>query len=107
VTRSTNAGAIFGALADDTRRDVLAAVARGSGTTATDLAEVLPITRQAIAKHLTVLRDAGLVTTEQHGREVRYRVVPGSLRAAADWIDSTETQWRRRLTRLRQQVRSR
>jgi DNA-binding transcriptional ArsR family regulator len=107
VSRSTTAGSIFGALADDTRRDVLAAVAQRSGATATDLAEVLPITRQAIAKHLTVLRDAGLVTTEQQGREVRYRVVPGSLRPAADWIDSTESQWRRRLGRLRQEVRSR
>lgn len=107
MTRSTAAGAIFGALADDTRRDVLAAVARRSGATATDLADQLPITRQAITKHLAVLRDAGVVTTEQHGREVRYRVVPGSLRPASDWIESTETQWQRRLARLRRQVRSR
>jgi DNA-binding transcriptional ArsR family regulator len=97
-------GAIFGALADDTRRDVLAAVARRPGSTATDLAEHLPVTRQAIAKHLTVLRDAGLVRTELHGREVRYRVVPGSLRPAGDWIATTESQWQRRLARLRDQV---
>jgi ArsR family transcriptional regulator, cadmium/lead-responsive transcriptional repressor len=107
VTRSATAGAIFGALADDTRRDVLSAVAQAQGATATELAERLPITRQAVAKHLAVLRGAGLVTAEQDGREVRYRVVPGSLRPAGDWIDSTETQWQRRLARLRQQVRSR
>jgi DNA-binding transcriptional ArsR family regulator len=106
VSRSAAAGAIFGALADDTRREVLAAVARRSGSTATDLADLLPVTRQAITKHLAVLREAGLVTTEQHGREVRYRVVPGSLRPAGDWIATAESQWQRRLSRLRQQVRS-
>ena len=69
-----DAGTVLAALADPTRRDVLAAVAARAGTaTATELAAELPVTRQAIAKHLTVLADAGLVTSVRHGREARYQ----------------------------------
>jgi len=104
VDRGTvDPGTVLAALADPTRRDVLAAVAARAGTaTATELAEELPVTRQAIAKHLTVLADAGLVTAARHGREARYRVVAGSLRPAADWIARTEASWGRRVDRLQQ-----
>ncbi len=99
------AGTVLAALADPTRRDVLTAVASRSGTaTATELAAELPVTRQAIAKHLTVLADAGLVVSVRHGREARYRVVAGSLRPAADWIARTEAGWARRVDRLQQHL---
>ena len=55
---------VFAALADPTRRAILAALASGGPATATDLAVRLPITRQAIAKHLALLADAGLVAPE-------------------------------------------
>jgi DNA-binding transcriptional ArsR family regulator len=55
---------VFTALADPSRRDILATLAVGGPATATDLAARLPITRQAIAKHLALLTDAGLVTAE-------------------------------------------
>ena len=72
-----DAGTVLAALADPTRRDVLTAVAARAGTaTATELAAELPVTRQAITKHLTVLADAGLVTSVRHGREARYRWSP-------------------------------
>ena len=81
MNTSIDAGTVLAALADPTRRDVLAAVAARSGTaTATDLAAELPVTRQAIAKHLGVLAHAGLVTSTRQGREAHYRVVAGSLR---------------------------
>ena len=96
---------MLAALADPMRRDVLAAVAARSGTaTATDLAAELPVTRQAIAKHLGVLADAGLVTSVRQGREARYRVVAGSLRPASDWIQRTEASWSRRVDRLQQHL---
>jgi DNA-binding transcriptional ArsR family regulator len=101
VNAPTDAGAVLAALADPTRRDVLDAVAARSGAaTATDLAAELPVTRQAIAKHLGVLRNAGLVTMVRQGRETRYRVVAGSLRPASDWIQRTEASWARRVDRL-------
>ena len=92
-SRTVDAGTVLAALADPTRRDVLAAVAARAGTaTATELAAELPVTRQAITKHLTVLAEAGLVTSVRHGREARYQVVAGSLRPAADWIARTEAE---------------
>ena len=66
---------VFVALADPSRRTILAALASGGPATATDLAGRLPITRQAIAKHLTLLTEAGLVTAEPgERRRVRYRL---------------------------------
>jgi DNA-binding transcriptional ArsR family regulator len=100
-----DAGTVLAALADPTRREVLAAVAARAGTaTATELALELPITRQAITKHLTILAEAGLVASVRHGREARYRVVAGSLRPAADWIAHTEASWGRRVDRLQRHL---
>jgi len=105
MTTSVDAGTVLAALADPMRRDVLAAVAARSGTaTATDLAAELPVTRQAIAKHLGVLANAGLVTSVRQGREARYHVVAGSLRPASDWIERTEASWSRRVGRLQQHL---
>jgi DNA-binding transcriptional ArsR family regulator len=66
------AGAVFESLADPTRRSVLRAVAEDGPLTATELASRLPVTRQAVAKHLDVLRTAGLVTSAREGRDVRF-----------------------------------
>src|SRR5688572_27965905 len=59
---------VFAALADPSRREILAALAAGGPATATDLAARLPITRQAIAKHLALMAEAGLVVAEPGGR---------------------------------------
>ena len=68
---------MFEALADPTRRAVLRDVAERGPVTATELAADLPVTRQAIAKHLAVLREAGLVDPERAGRETRFSATPG------------------------------
>jgi DNA-binding transcriptional ArsR family regulator len=99
------AGAVFSALADDTRRAVLTAVAVRGTATATELTGEVAVSRQAVAKHLGVLADAGLVTSERSGREARYRVVPGALRPARDWIAASDAAWSRRLDRLASRVR--
>ena len=100
------AGAIFAALADDTRRTVLGVVSQRESATATELTEVVPITRQAVAKHLGVLRDAGLVQAERVGRETRYRARSGALRPAATWIAETDAAWTARLDRIKSQAES-
>lgn len=100
-------GAVLTALADDTRRSLLVAIAGSGGSggaTATELSNTSTITRQAVAKHLAVLADAGLVTAVRSGRENRYRVVPGSLRPAGDWLTATDAAWSRRLGRLEQHL---
>lgn len=95
---------LFAALSDDNRRALLEAVAARPGITATELTADFPITRQAIAKHLGLLAEAGLLTAERAGRETQYRVVPGSLRPATVWLASAESAWSSRLGRLHQRL---
>jgi DNA-binding transcriptional ArsR family regulator len=93
--------AVFAALADPTRREVLRTLARGEEVTASAFAEHRPLTRQAVAKHLAVLDRAGLVEAERHGRETRYRLAPDPLTDADRWIRETGATWDARLERLR------
>ena len=79
---------VFNALADATRREIVASLAAHGPCTATQLAAGMPITRQAVAKHLTHLHRADLVVPERRGRETRYRLTPRPLGEAIDWLES-------------------
>jgi DNA-binding transcriptional ArsR family regulator len=94
-----SAGAVFGALADPTRRQLLSAIA-AQPATATELAIELPISRQAVVKHLSALSDAGLLERERFGRDVRYRVTPAPLNDAVSWMADVGGQWDERLAAL-------
>jgi DNA-binding transcriptional ArsR family regulator len=98
------ADAVFGALSDPTRRRLLAAVAHRPAATATQLASDLPISRQAVLKHLSALADAGLLDRERSGREVRYRVTPEPLSDAVSWMADVGGQWDERLAALSRQL---
>jgi DNA-binding transcriptional ArsR family regulator len=93
-------GAVFAALADPTRREVVRSLAEQPGLTASHLAGELPMTRQAVAKHLSALSGAGLVTARREGRETRYTLTPAPLAEAIDWMTSVGAQWDERLARL-------
>jgi ArsR family transcriptional regulator, cadmium/lead-responsive transcriptional repressor len=93
--------ALWSAFADPTRRRVLEALLEKGETTTTVLADGLPITRQAVAKHLAVLNRVGLVAGQRRGREVRYAVQPERLDAAADSMARVAAQWDRRLIRIK------
>ena len=95
---------VLGALADPTRRSLYERLAAKGPDTATNLAHGLPVTRQAIVKHLQVLAGAGLVDASREGREVRYAVEPDALDEAAAWMARAAEGWDRRLTRLRRHV---
>jgi DNA-binding transcriptional ArsR family regulator len=85
---------VFAALADPTRRAILAALASRGPATATDLAIDLPITRQAVAKHLALLAEAGLVTAEPgERRKVRYRLRPAPMRVAQQFLAALARDW--------------
>jgi DNA-binding transcriptional ArsR family regulator len=85
---------VFAALADPTRRSVLATLAADGPATATDLAARLPITRQAIAKHLALLEEAGLVTAEPgERRRVRYRLRSAPMRVAQQFLAALARDW--------------
>ncbi|MEU6772420.1 metalloregulator ArsR/SmtB family transcription factor [Streptomyces sp. NPDC046759] len=89
------------ALADPIRREVLAVLASEGAATSTSLAASLPITRQAVAKHLAVLDRAGLVRAHRAGREVRYEADLQPLRRATRWMDTLATQWEHRLDAIK------
>ena len=92
---------VFAALADPTRRTILAALAAHGPSTATDLADRLPITRQAIAKHLALLADAGLVTAEPgERRRIRYRLCPAPVQVARQFLAALAHDWDGRLQAL-------
>jgi DNA-binding transcriptional ArsR family regulator len=91
---------VFDALGDPTRRHIVESLAQGESS-ATQLAADLPVTRQAVAKHLVALRDAGLVEPRRQGRETLYRLNAEPLDTAAAWITRVGSEWDERLRRLR------
>lgn len=97
-------GPVFSALADPNRRYLLEALAERETATATELAADLPVSRQAVAKHLGALSTAGLVTASRLGRETRYRLTPGPLAEAMSWMERVGAQWDARLAALRSHV---
>ncbi len=93
-------GAVFAALADPTRREVVRSLAARPGLTASSLAGELPMTRQAVAKHLGALSGAGLVEARREGRETRYTLTPAPLADAMEWMAAVGADWDERLSRL-------
>ncbi|SEF36149.1 DNA-binding transcriptional regulator, ArsR family [Amycolatopsis pretoriensis] len=92
---------VLAALADPTRRRLLDLLAAHGQATATTLAAGLPVSRQAVVKHLTVLDAAGLVSAVKAGREVRYAVRPEALDATARWMAALAAEWDRRLAKIK------
>ncbi|MBO2452837.1 helix-turn-helix transcriptional regulator [Actinomadura barringtoniae] len=85
---------VFVALADPTRRVILASLSSSGPATATDLADRLPITRQAIAKHLNLLAETGLVTAEPgERRRVRYRLRSAPMQVAQQFLAALARDW--------------
>ena len=89
------------ALADPTRRDLLEQISRHGDATATMLAANLPITRQAVVQHLSVLDAAGLVVGRHVGREHRFELRTEGLSETATWMQELAEQWDRRLEAIR------
>jgi DNA-binding transcriptional ArsR family regulator len=93
---------VFVALADPSRRAILAELAASGPATATDLADRLPITRQAIAKHLALLSDAGLVIAEPgERRRVRYRLRSAPMQVAQQFLAALARGWDGQLDALK------
>ena len=91
---------VFAALGDDTRWSILARLGEGDAS-ASALATALPVSRQAIAKHLGVLQEVGLVESVRVGREVRFRVMGAELSATARRLDEIGNAWDRRLAEIK------
>lgn len=95
---------IFTALSDATRRAVFERLTSAGPASATKLATELPVSRQAVAKHLATLAEAGLAERTQVGREVRYSVVLEPLAELLRWMEEVGSRWDARLDRLRRSL---
>jgi DNA-binding transcriptional ArsR family regulator len=98
------ADAVFSALSDGTRRNLLVRLGQLGEASATDLARELPVTRQAVQKHLGMLGAAGLVASRKSGREVLYRPTPAPMSDAMAWMAEVGGQWDERLAALERQL---
>ena len=99
------AEAVFAALAEPTRRSILSALAARGPATATDLASQLPITRQAITRHLELLSAAGLVLAEPgERRRIRYRVNAAPMAMAQSYLAALARDWDSKLARLQRSL---
>lgn len=92
---------VLAALADPMRRRILDLVSAKGSVSASALANELPVSRQAIVKHLAVLEKAELVASERSGRENCFSVRSGALDATATWMASLASQWDQRLAMLK------
>jgi DNA-binding transcriptional ArsR family regulator len=89
----------FSALSDPTRRDILERLTRGPASVS-ELARPTGISLPGVLKHVRILEEANLVTTEKRGRTRECRLGPEQMDDATRWIESYRRQWERRLDRL-------
>lgn len=104
MSRAESAALLFAALADPTRVALIERLADGAPRPIVALTAGTPLTRQAVTKHLAVLRGAGLVLRRPSGRETLYVLRPKRLAEARAWLDSIGAQWENALARLKAHV---
>ncbi len=101
-----NRAAIFDALADSTRRQILDLL-RTAERSAGDVADRFPVSRPAISRHLRVLREAGLVVQRKEAQSRYYRLAPEALREVDKWLDRYRVFWTARMHDLKRYVEER
>lgn len=95
---------VFFALGDDTRRELLDRLRVGGQLSLSELSDGVPMSRQAVTKHLDVLESAGLVERFARGRERIHRLTGAPLRRVDDWLAPYEAEWDERLQRLKRHL---
>lgn len=95
---------VFAAIADRTRRGILERLRREGPLSITEIAERLPVTRQAVTKHLDILERAGLIDRQSRGRERIHSLRAAPLRLLSEWLGPYEAEWDVRLSRLRSHI---
>jgi DNA-binding transcriptional ArsR family regulator len=101
IAQTIDVDEVFAALAEPVRRRMLDVITTRGEATATIVAAEMPITRQAVTKHLAVLEGAGLVASHRQGREVLYAVRPEPLTQAARWMEQLAAEWDARLQAIK------
>jgi DNA-binding transcriptional ArsR family regulator len=98
-TASIDLDAVFSALADPTRREILTQLSRGDATVK-ELAAPYPMSLQAVSQHIAVLERSGLISRGRHRQTRPCRLEPDVLRAATSWIEESRRAWSDRVDRL-------
>jgi DNA-binding transcriptional ArsR family regulator len=94
-------GDVFAALASPVRRELLGLLRQHSGLPVQELAAHFAMSRPSVSEHLKVLREAGLVSEQKHGRQRRYRLEAAPLQQVSQWLGPYEQFWREKLGNLR------
>ena len=100
MTSTSQLDGTFGALADSTRRAILARLGTEGDMPVSALAEPFDMSLPAVMKHLGVLERAGLIARTKTGRSVQCRLVPDSMQDAMDWLSRYEAFWTQQLDAL-------
>lgn len=92
---------LFAALGDPTRLELIARLGNGMPQSIAQIGETLPMTRQAVTKHLDVLHRAGLIDRHRRGREVQIALRRQAIEEARNWLNQIDAQWDETLARLK------
>ena len=95
---------VFHAVSDPSRRSILERLRVSGALSLTAIAEPMPMSRQAVTKHLEILRAAGLIRVRREGRERMHELVAEPLREVEDWLAPYAAEWDARLDRLKQHL---
>lgn len=99
--QSPAAATVFAALGDPTRLALIVKLCDGSRRSIAQLADGAPLTRQAISKHLRVLEDAQVVSSQRSGRESLYTLNPAPIETVKSYIELVSSEWDQALLRLK------
>jgi DNA-binding transcriptional ArsR family regulator len=103
MARAATTSDAFNAVAEPRRRDILDFLA-ASERPVGDIVEALAIAQPSVSKHLSVLRDVGLVQMRRDGRQVFYRTNVQAIRPLHEWTRQFERYWRHQLTRIKERA---
>jgi DNA-binding transcriptional ArsR family regulator len=95
---------LFSALGDPTRRQVVEMLSDGREMTVNEVAQKFAMSRQAVAKHLAILRDADVIRSEKHGRERVHVLVPRRMTALSKWVEHYSEFWDGKLAGLKKLI---
>lgn len=104
MSNANNPAPVFAALGDATRLELLTRLGDGKQHSIAQLASGLNLTRQGVTKHLHVLKQAGMVSNQRHGRETRFAIQPDPIAKAKDYLTRASAQWDEAVERLRATV---
>ena len=97
----TSAAPLFAALGDPTRLSLVLRLGDGQPRSISELSDGMELTRQGISKHLRVLEQAGILSSERVGRESRFLICPDAIEETRNYLDRVSGQWDRTLSRLK------